>query len=77
MIHQYFCQFFKNFLKLKKGELIIGGNQFCRTAELFGPHFCISIQEIWGSQILYHSLDFNEFLMIRQYFCQFFEISSS
>ena len=26
-----------NFLKLKKGELISGGNQFCRMSELFGP----------------------------------------
>ena len=26
-----------NFYKLKKGDLISGGNQFCRKSELFGP----------------------------------------
>ena len=30
-----------NFLKLKRGELISGGNQFFRMSELFGPPFCI------------------------------------
>ena len=28
---------FWNFYKLKKGDLISGGNQFCRMSELFGP----------------------------------------
>ena len=32
-----------NFYKLKKGDLISGGNQFCRMSELFVPPFCISI----------------------------------
>ena len=32
-----------NFYKLKSGDLISGGNQFCRNFELFGPRFCISI----------------------------------
>ena len=26
-----------NFYKLKRGDLISGGNQFCRKSELFGP----------------------------------------
>ena len=26
-----------NFYKLKRGDLISGGNQFCRNSELFGP----------------------------------------
>ena len=30
-----------NFLKLKRGELISGANQFCRMSELFGPPFCV------------------------------------
>ena len=68
---------FLNFLKLKRGDLISWGNQFCRTAELFGPPFCISIWEIWGTQILRHSVDFNAFYMIQQYFCQFFKIFSN
>ena len=28
---------FSNFYKLKRGDLISGGNQFCRMSELFGP----------------------------------------
>ena len=32
-----------NLYKLKRGNLISGGNQFCRMTELFGPPFCISI----------------------------------
>ena len=32
-----------NFYKLKGGDLISGGNQFCRMSELFGPPFGISI----------------------------------
>ena len=35
-----------NFYKLKKGDLISGGNQFCRKSELFGPPFCISILKV-------------------------------
>ena len=38
-----------NFYKLKKGDLISGGNQFCRKSELFGPPFCISILKVWFS----------------------------
>ena len=34
---------FSNLYKLKRGNLICVGNQFCRMFELFGPHFCISI----------------------------------
>ena len=35
-----------NFYKLKRGDLISGGNQFCKMSELFGPHFRISILKI-------------------------------
>ena len=38
-----------NFYKLKRGDLISGGNQFCRKSELFGPPFCISILKVWFS----------------------------
>ena len=77
LIQQYFGSVFLNFLKLKRGDLISWGNQFCRTAESFGPPFCILIWEIWGTQILRHSVDFNAFYMIQQYFCQFFKIFSN
>ena len=36
-----------NFLKLKRGDLISWGNQFCRMSELFGPPFCISILKVF------------------------------
>ena len=36
-----------NFCKLKRGDLISGGNQFCRMSELFGPPFCISILKVF------------------------------
>ena len=45
--------------------------------ELFGPSFCISILNIWTTQIICHSLDFNAFYKIKQYFSQFFKISSN
>ena len=54
-----------NFYKLKRGDLISGGNQFCRKSELFGPTFCISILKVLWTQIFCHSLDFNLFCMIQ------------
>ena len=53
-----------NFYKLKRGDLISGGNQFCRKSELFGPPFCISIFKVLCTQIFCHSLDFNAFCLI-------------
>ena len=68
---------FWNFYKLKRGDLISGGNQFCRKSELFGPPFCISILKVLWTQILRHSLDFNAFCMIQEYFSQSLEISTN
>ena len=51
-----------NFYKLKQGDLISGGNQFCRKSALFGAPFCISILKVLQTQILCHSLDFNAIL---------------
>ena len=62
---------FWNFHKLKRG------NQFCRMSELFGPPFCISILKVFYTQILHHSLDFNAFCMIHEYFSQSLEISTN
>ena len=64
-----------NFYKLKRGDLISGGNQFCRMSELFGRPFCISILKVLWTQILCHSLDFNAFCMIQEYFSQSLEMS--
>ena len=66
-----------NFYKLKRGDLISVGNQFCRMSELFGPPFCISILKVLWTQILCHSLDFNAFCMIQEYFSQSVEISTN
>ena len=63
--------------QLKKGDLISRGNQFCRRSELFGPPFCISILKVLGTQILYHSLDFNAFCMIQEHFSRSLEISTN
>ena len=66
-----------NFYKLKRGDLISRGNQFYRKSELFGSPFCISILKVLWTQILCHSLDFNAFCMIQQYFSHSLEISTN
>ena len=66
-----------NFYKLKRGDLISGGNQFCRMSELFGPPFCISILKVLWTQILHRSLHFNVFCMIQEYFFQGFQICTN
>ena len=38
---------FSNFYKLRRGDLISRGNQFCGISELFGPPFCISILKVF------------------------------
>ena len=57
-----------NFYKLKRGDLISGGNQFFRKCELFGLPFYISILKGLWTQFLRRSLDFNRFCMIQEYF---------
>ena len=66
-----------NFYKLKRGDLISGGNQFCRKSELFGPPFCISILKVLLTRIHHHSIDFNPFCMIEGYFSQSLEMSKN
>ena len=66
-----------NFYKLKRGDLISWGNQFCRKSELFGPPFCISILKVSWSQIDCYSLDFNAFCMIQEYFSQSVKINKN
>ena len=68
---------FSNFHKLKRGDLISGGNQFCRMSELFGPPFCIWILKVLWTQILRHSLDFSPFCMNEEDFSQSPEISTN
>ena len=65
-----------NFYKLKRGHLISGVNQFCRS-QLFAPPFCISILKVLWTQIHPHSLDFNAFCMIQEYLSQSPEISTN
>ena len=52
-----------NIYKLKKGVLIVWGNEFCRKSELFVLPFCISILKVLWTQIHCHSLDLNAFCM--------------
>ena len=67
-----------NFYKLKtRGNLISGGKQFCRKSKLFGPPFCISVLKVLWTQIFCHSLDFNAFCVIQEYFSQSLEISKN
>ena len=66
-----------DFYKSKTGDLISGENQFCRKSELICPPFCISILKVLWTQILCHSLNFNAFFMIREYFSQSLEISTN
>ena len=66
-----------NSYKLKRGDLISGCNQFCRKSELFDPPFCISILRALWTQIHRHSLDFNAFCIIQEYFSQSLEISAN
>ena len=67
----------RNFYKLKRGDLISGGNQFCRKSELFGPPFCILIWNFLWTQIHRHSSDLNVFCIIEEYFSESLEISTS
>ena len=73
-----FLRVFK-FPKVKEGDLIScgGGGQLRKTAELFGPSFCISVLKVSRTQILCHSLDFNAFCMIEEYFYETFKISAN
>ena len=66
-----------NFHKLKWGDLISEGNQFCRRSELFGPPFSIWFLKVLEIQIDRHWLDFNAFCEILGYFSQSLEISKS
>ena len=66
-----------NFYIFKKGDLISGGNQFCKNSQLFGPPFCISILKDLSTQFLRHSLYFNAFCMIQEYFSQSLGISTN
>ena len=44
----------------------MGGNQFWRTTESFGPPLSIWILKVSRTQFLGHSLDFNAFCMIQE-----------
>ena len=69
---------FWNLYKLKSGDLISVRKQYCRKSELFAnPLFSISILKVLWTQFLCHSLDFNAFCIIEEYFSQFFLISTN
>ena len=66
-----------NFYKLKRGDLISGGNQFCRKSALFSPPFCISSLKVLLTQSHCLSLDLNAFCIIVEYFSHSLDISAS
>ena len=68
---------FWNFFKFKRKDLFSGRNQFCRKSELFGSPFFFSILNVLLTQSVCHSLDFNAFCMIKDYFSQSREIYTS
>ena len=68
---------FWNIYKLKREDLLSGGNQFHRKSELFGASFCITVFKVFYTKILRHSLDFNAFCMIRKYFSQSHQIPTN
>ena len=43
-------------------------------SELFGHPFCISILKVSSTEFLLHSLDFNAYYMIQEYFSKSLEI---
>ena len=65
---------FWNFLKLKRGDLISWGEPILQNGWIIWFPSYISILEVWRTQILCHSLDFNLFYIIEQYFSQVFEV---
>ena len=66
---------FWNIYKLKREDLISGGNQFCRKSELFRLPFCILIIKVLWTQFFPHSLYFNAFCLTQECFSQSFGIS--
>ena len=65
------------FLQIKGGRGNFLGESICRKSEWFVPPFCISILKVLWSQILCHSLDFNAFCMVQEYFSESLEISTN
>ena len=48
----------------------MGENQLSRKLELYGANFCISYLKVSRTKILHHSLNFNAFFMVQEYFSQ-------
>ena len=68
---------FSNLYKLKRADLLSGGNQFFRISGLFGPPFCISILKVLWPEIILHSLDFSSFCMNQEDFSKSPEICAN
>ena len=65
------------FLQIKERDLISGGNQLRRKSELFGLLFCISMLKVLNTKFLCHSLDFNAFYMIQEYFSEGLQVCTN
>ena len=75
MNQEYFSQRFQISKNWRGGDLSSWGKEFCRTVELFGHSFCISILKTLKTVIICHSSDFNAFCMIQEKLSQTFEKS--
>ena len=51
----------------------MGGTNFAESVNYLIPSFSISVSKILWIQFFPHSLDFNEFCMIQEYFSQSLE----
>ena len=63
--------------KLKRRDVISGGNKFWRKSELFDPPFFIPIFKVLCTQINRHSIDLSAFCMIQEYFSHILAISTN
>ena len=77
IIQEYFSETFKISINWRGRTKFLGGNQFCRTAELFGSRLCISISKVLWTNVFRHSLDLYAFCMIQEYFSQSLKISTN
>ena len=70
----FFVSFLK-FLQIKEGGPNFWGEQILQKVWIISSPFCISTLKVSWTQFLCHSLDFNAFCMIEEYFSQTLDIS--
>ena len=66
-----------NFYKLKRGDLISRGNQFCRMSELFGPPLLYFSFKRFRDPSSLSFVKYQPFCMIQKYFSQSLQSSTN